>query len=307
MSSQITKSANKSVACAGFTIIEMVVTIVVSSILAIGIVGFIGDAVSGIDSASNRNQLASAGRVAIDRLAMELHNALPNSIRVTVPSSGDQCIEFIPVRAATSYIDPPFGALGDITFDVVRLVPDQEGVSGGYAVIFPNRIGQIYDGENVTDTGFPIRGPIEEIDDIQDSDPASVELSEVTLVSNHSFRRRSPNQRFFVVDQPVSYCVKGGKLYRYQQYGFHDVQTSTEEDALGVCGVSKCLPSYFIDLRKILITDSIDNTAPDPDVTAFTINSQTLNRNSLVSIVLNLAADGDTVILNHSVLTRSVP
>lgn len=302
MKKQTTDSSNKPIGCAGFTIIEMVVTIVVSSILAVGIVGFIGDAVTGIDSTSNRNQLASAGRVAIDRFTMELHNALPNSIRVTVPSTGDQCIEFIPLRAATSYIDPPFGAGGGTTFDVVRLVPDQEGVSGGYAVIFPNRIGQIYDGENATATGFPFRGPIEQITDIQDSTPASAELSEVTLVSNHRFRRRSPNQRFFVVDQPVSYCVKGDKLYRYQQYGFHDVQTSTE-DVAGVCGVARCLPSYNAVLGKILITDSIDNTG----LTAFTINTQTLNRNSLVSIVLNLTADGDTVTLNHNVLTRSVP
>jgi len=290
---------------AGFTIIEMIVTIVVSSIMAIGLVSFIGNSIEGIESSANRNQLASAGRIAIDRLAIEIHNSLPNSLRVSTVVAGDQCIEFVPVRATTSYIDPPFAAAGGTTFDVVKFEPDQDGVTGGYAVIHPDNIGRIYDGENATVTGFPFRGPIEEITDIQDSTVNPGVTSEVTLAANHRFRSASPNQRFFITEQPVSYCVKGDKLYRYSNYGFYDTQTAAEEEP-GVCEVAlgdRCLPNYLSAPDKLLISDSIDNAG----LTAFAVDSQSLTENSLVAIVFNLTSGGDVVLLNHDVLTRSVP
>ncbi|NQV71130.1 MAG: type II secretion system protein [Pseudohongiella sp.] len=298
----------------GFTVIEMIVAIVVSSIMAIGVVGFIGRAVDGIDSASSRNQLASAGRIAIDRLAMELHNALPNSIRVTptagLNATGDQCIEFIPVRAATSYINPPFLGLGSSTFEVVDFTPSQHTVTGGFAVIYPNRQDQVYDGDNgayAVWPNFASNRPIQEILDIQDS--VSADQSTVTLVIPHRFRLRSPSQRFFVADQPVSYCVVADKLYRYSDYGFFAAQVDVEESPTCIVTTpARCLPDYAAlsatpPRIKTLITDSVDNAG----LTAFRIDSPTLARNALIAIQLNFSSDGDSIILNHEILTRSVP
>lgn len=290
---------------AGFTIIEMVVAIVISAILAVGIVSFIGDSVNSVTTSANRNKISTSGRIALDRLAMEIHNALPNSIRATTAVGGDQCLEFVPVRAATSYIDPPFTAAGGTQFDVVDFLPSQENVTGGYAVIFPNRANRIYDGENATATGFAFRGMVEEIVDIQDATPAG-DLSEVTLVSSHRFRRRSPNQRFFVVEQPVSYCVKGDNLYRYTNYGFYDNQPDTEDGAGCSLGSSEnCLPNYTSAPDKMLITDSIDNATGS--LAAFTVGTQNLRRNSLLEMEINFTSNGDSIILNHDVLSRSVP
>lgn len=298
----------------GFTIIEMVATIVLTGIMAIGFVGYIGRTVDGINSASTRNQLASAGRMAIDRLAMELHNALPNSIRVTPTSglnaTGDQCIEFIPIRAATSYIDPPFLGMGGTTFEVVDFMPSQHTVTGGYAVIYPNRQNFLYDGDNGAYAlwpNFPTNRPIQEITDIQDS--ASADQSTVTLIKTHRFRRRSPSLRFFVAEQPVSYCVVEDKLYRYSDYGFFSTQVDVEES--GSCIVTtpaRCLPDYAAlsaspPRYKTLITDSLDNAG----LIAFTVGSQTLTRNALVAMELNFSSNGDAITLNHEVLTRSVP
>ena len=64
-----------------------------------------------------------------------------------------------------------------------------------------------------------------------------------------------------------------------------------------------CLPNYSAAPDKTLITNNIDNTG----LTAFSVGVQTLTRNSLVSLELNFILDGDTVLLNHDVLTRSVP
>lgn len=292
----------------GFSLIEMIVAIVVSSILAIGLVGYIGDSVDGFTTTANRNQLASSGRVAIDRLAFELHNALPNSIRVTsANAAGEQCIEFIPVRASTTYINPSFRGGGSSSFDVIEFNPLQQGATSGFAVIYPNRQNQLYDGDNGPSANwpdFPTRRPIQEISSITDS--ASPERrSTVTLVKNHRFQRRSPFQRFFLVDEPVSYCVVGDKLYRYTNYGFYTNQVDVEEEA-GVCEVAnndRCLPNYAAAPDKMLMTDSINNTG----LTAFAILDQSLRRNSLVSMEFNFERDLDSITLNHEVLTRSVP
>lgn len=292
---------------AGFSIIEMVLAIVISGILAVGIVSFIGDSVDSLTTTSNRNKISTAGRIAIDRLAMELHNALPNSIRATTATAGgDQCIEFVPVRAATTYLNPPFSGGGGTTFEVVDLTPSQHGATDGYAVIFPNRQNNLYDGDNgssVSWPNFPTRGPIEEIASIVAS--TSLNQSTVTLVKSHRFSRRSPSQRFFVVEDPVSYCVVGANLYRYTNYGFFRVQ-ETEEEESGVCEVAldqTCLPNYAAAPDKMLITNSLDNAG----LTAFTVSAQTLQRNSLVAIQLNFSANNESIILNHEVLTRSVP
>lgn len=291
----------------GFTLIEMIAAIVVGAIIVVGITDYIGRSVEGFDSSANRNQLATAGRTAIDRLAMELHNALPNSIRVTTATgAGDQCIEFIPVRSTTSYINAPVTGPGATTFDVVDFIPSEHGSTGGYAVIYPQDQDDVYDGDNGASTGwpdFPDRGPIQEIDNIADS--ASADQSTVTLVKSHRFQRRSPFERFFVTEDPVSYCISSGKLYRYTNYGFYQSQVSQEEES-GVCEVAsndRCLPNYAAAPDKMLITDSIDNTG----MTAFTVGTQTLSRNSLVSIDLNFTSEGDTVRLTHEVLSRSVP
>jgi hypothetical protein len=55
----------------------------------------------------------------------------------------------------------------------------------------------------------------------------------------------------------------------------------------------------------MLITDSIDNATGG--ITAFTVGTQTLTRNSLVEIEINVTSKGDSIILNHDVLSRSVP
>ena len=292
---------------AGFTIVEMIASIVIASILAVGIVEYIGDAVEGVDSTANRNQLASSGRTAVSRLAMELHNALPNSIRVRYVSANDQCIEFVPVLGSTSYINPPFTGSGGTSFNVVQFDPDLNGSSAGYAVIYPNNTADIYDGNNGSSSGwpnFPVRGPIEEISSIASG---GTNISTITLSKTHRFSRRSPNERFYVVTDPVSYCVKSDKLYRYTNYGFYDVQSSTEEQS-GVCQVASdqtCLPNYSAAPDKMLITNNIDNATAG--ITAFNVIAQALNRNALINIDLNFASDGDVVRLNHEVLSRNVP
>jgi len=117
------------------------------------------------------------------------------------------------------------------------------------------------------------------------------------------FNRRSPASRFFVVDEPISYCLSGSNLYRYTNYGFYSTQVTAEESpGCQVASDQRCLPNYAAAPDKTLITNSINSAA-----SSFSVGSQTLTRNALVSIELTFTSNGDSVSLSHEILTRSVP
>ncbi|ALO45167.1 PulJ/GspJ family protein [Pseudohongiella spirulinae] len=271
----------------GFTIIEIVATLLVSSILAVGIIGYIGDAVEGFATSGNRNKLATSGRVVVDRLAMELHNAVPNSIRITAAQpAGDQCLEFIPFVGATNYVDPPFTGPGGTEFEVIDFNPVLTAASpaGLQAVIYPINTQALYDG------GSP--GPRSLVDEIEDTGGADGKVT-VRLDASHRFSRRSPVARIYVAEQPVSFCLVGNRLFRYENYGFQSTQCTPSTPA--------CLPTTAPD-RK-LISLSIDNAS----LAAYDIIPATLRRNAIVSMEFNFTEQGDEVRLKHEVLMRNVP
>lgn len=271
----------------GFTIIEIVVTILVSSILAVGIVGYIGDAIEGFAASGNRNKLATSGRVVVDRVAMELHNAVPNSLRVTTAQAGgDQCLEFMPFSGATTYIDPPFTGSGGTEFDAIDFNPTLILASPAdvHAVIYPINTQDLYDG------GSP--GPRALADEIEDTGGADGKVT-ITLDATHRFSRRSPVQRFYIASEPVSFCVVGAQLFRYENYGFQSTQCTPATAA--------CLPTTAP--GRQLVSQSIDNTG----LSAFEIIPGTLRRNAIVSMDFTFTEAGDVVRLKHEVLMRNVP
>ena len=271
----------------GFTIIEIVVTLLVSSILAIGIVQYIGDSVTGFISTGNRNKLASSGRVVVDRIAMELHNAIPNSLRVTAAQAGgDQCLEFIPFSGASSYVDAPFTGGGGTVIDAIDFNPFLAlgSPAGVYAVIYPINTQALYDANNP--------GPLKLVDSIVDTGGADGKVT-VTLDSSHRFSRRSPVNRLYVAGQPVSFCLSGGNVFRYQNYGFRSAQCTP--------ATPTCLPTAAPD--RTLISQSLDNAG----LTGFSLMAATLRRNAILSMDLQFIELTDTVRLKHEVLMRNVP
>lgn len=272
---------------AGFTLIEIVVTMLISVILALGIVTFISDTVDGVLASGNRNKLTSSGRTVVDRLALELHNAVPNSIRATTADAdGDQCLEFIPFEAATNYIDPPFTGGGGDEFEVIDFNPALTYASpaGVQAVIYPDDTDELYTG------GSP--GPRALVDAITDTGGADGKVM-VYLDSTHRFARRSPVDRIYIAMQPVSFCLEDNNLYRYQNYDFQATQCDPN--------TASCLPTSVPDRQ--LISDTIDNTG----LAAFSILPATLRRNAIISMTLNFTSEGDVVQLKHEVMMRNVP
>lgn len=279
----------------GFTLIELVITILISSILAVGIISYIGDAVNGFVSSGSRNKLASSGRVVVDRLALELHNAVPNSVRVSSPNltNGNQCLEFIPFIGATNYLDAPFSSAGSsisaVTFNPSILMSTPAGV---YAAIYPIDTDDLYTAADP--------GPLTAVDAITTASGGRVtlnlDLAATVPVEAHRFSRRSPVDRLYLATQPVSFCIVEDKLFRYENYGFNTSQCLPAGQG-GPCDLPSTSPN------RALVSDSIDNTS----LTAFVVVAQSLRRNALVSVDVNFTDEFDVIRLKHEVLLRNVP
>lgn len=294
---------------AGFTLVELVVTLLTLSILAIGLVQFIFDSSQGYVQTAARNQVSAAGRLVIDRLAMDLHNAIPESVRVSAPltsitaygNAGDQCIEFMPIAAATTYRNPAFRpAARKAGFKVVDFVPSQVGVSGLYAVIYPTATAQLYGASFSGSTTEAIAA----VSAIADSNPSDG-LNEITTATTHRFLRTSPVDRLYLATTPVSYCLSGNRLYRYSDYGIDATQRMPQGPG-GACA-STCLPATTP--QRALISDQLDNSALTGGSSgqAFDIAGATRRRNAVIHLDLNFVLDGQTVRLNHEILQQNTP
>jgi MSHA biogenesis protein MshO len=87
----------------GFTLVELVAVIVLLGVIGAATTQFIISGVGIYQDASRRDGLSQMGRFAVERVSREVRNALPGSIRVNI-SAGTQCLEFMPIKGASSYL-----------------------------------------------------------------------------------------------------------------------------------------------------------------------------------------------------------
>lgn len=119
--------------CAGFTLVEMIVVIVLTGIVAGMVAVFIRSPVQAYVDTANRARLTEAADTAMRFFARDLRSALPNSVRVTAPDiNGVQYLEFVPTVGVARYRQyPPAVGVGDIldfntadnSFDILGTVP----------------------------------------------------------------------------------------------------------------------------------------------------------------------------------------
>jgi len=202
----------------GFTIVELVVVIAVTAILAAGAASFIRNPTQAYLDAESHANLTDKADTALRRMAREVRNALPNSVRVT-SSGADSFVEFIPVKAAGRYraevglnvADNPldFSLTAD-TFDVLgqavavsngdRLVIFNLGIEGSDA----------YEGSNIR--------PLQTFGT----------LSTLSF-SGGAFPQPSPSSRFYVVSTATSFAcdMTSKQLLMYSSYAIQSAQPSS--------------------------------------------------------------------------------
>jgi MSHA biogenesis protein MshO len=278
---------------AGFTLVEMVVVIAISGIIAAMVAVFIRYPVQGYLDAARRAQLAEAADTALRRLARDVRAALPNSVRV-VAVGGSTFLEFIPTLGGGRYRQFQTAAgSGDVldfntadgAFDVTGPVPVYRPTD--QLVIYnlgPNSAADAYGGSNrsAVTSANPAAGLFS-----SDGAPHTITFGAIPFPSP------SPAARFHLVQTPVSYeCAPdaanpgAGVLRRYTGYGFSAAQPTPPpvppaSRSILVAGVAECAIAY------------------DPSVTR--------TRTGLITVWLRLEAQGESVRLVHQIHVYNQP
>ena len=243
----------------GFTLVEMIVVIVITGIIAGIVAVFIRAPMQGYVDSARRAELTDVADTAVRRLARDIRTAVPNSIRTT--GCGVPCVEFLPTTDGGRYRAIAPGdtldfSVPDATFDVL---------GGSITVALGDHI---VVGSTQSDGNPPY---------LATTDAASIRrtVAAAGTVSNISVTATTnplpasarlwdadpPSQRFDVVDgtqDAVTYACEGtlgaldangngqARLVRHWKYGFNAAQAAPTggSSALLANNVSGCAISY---------------------------------------------------------------
>ncbi len=135
----------------GFTLIEMVMTIVIGSIITLGITSFIRIGMTGYADTIKRQRLQSQAQFVIEKMSREIRHAVPNSFEVT---QDDSCLSFFPTsltgfytRQGTDNIDFIVGNL-DESGNRYNTIPDNLRM-----IINPTHFDDFYNSSDDMDVG----------------------------------------------------------------------------------------------------------------------------------------------------------
>ncbi|WP_036304238.1 type II secretion system protein [Methylotenera sp. L2L1] len=215
----------------GFTLVELVVVITIVGILAGGVALFIGRPTQSFFDTERRADLSDRADTALRRMARDIRNGLPNSVRTTV-NGADSLLEFTPIlqagryRAAvgTNAADNPldFSDPADKSFNLYgttmtvantdSLVIYNLGIAGA----------DVYEGSN--------RRALN-----------TANNSNTLTFTGNSFPLASPSSRFYVVSTPVTYAcdMTLRVLWRYEGYAFQAAQPASIAALNNLAGVTR--------------------------------------------------------------------
>jgi MSHA biogenesis protein MshO len=268
-----------------FTLVELVIVMVVISILATGSVKFISQSAQGLVDSAERQSLASTASIAIEKVLRQVRGALPNSVR-TFDDGGNSCIEFVPILHSSEYLSVPI-IIAETDFEAIAF-DDADGTELGFVAVYPISENAIYGISPATVRSVSTNTASASVVGIP-----SANLQTITFSASSSYRfpTDSPEKRFYLVSQPISFCEDSiGRLWRYQNYGFHP--DSSEE-----------IPTSGAD--RILIADSLKVNS-----LSFNISPPQLQRNAVVRmslVIVNSSSNAKSINSSQEVQLRNVP
>lgn len=247
----------------GFTLVEMIVVIVLTGIVAGMVAVFLRAPVQAYVDSAARAELSDAADIAVRRIAREVRRALPNSLRV---SGGGATVEFFPTKSGGRYLaeedDEGTGYL-DFTdstkrsFTVVGQMPSPAIVPGTDSIVVYNLGPGIdradaYAGDNIALV-------------------SSVAGNVVTLASNPFASAgatapilSSPARRFQVVTGPVKFVCDLANRQLVRQWNY--APPATGDTAILATNVTACRFTYEANIantRSGLLGISLTLARPD--------------------------------------------
>ena len=265
----------------GFTLIEAIIVITITGIVAGMVAVFITAPVKGYFDSARRAELTDIADTAQRRISRDLRLALPNSVRV----SGGNYLEFLQTSGGGRYRAAPDNSGGGFVLDFTQpttsfdvLGPPVSTVPGAMNLIAVYNLGisgaDAYSADNTS--------------------PMSAGGNTVTI-NAFKFPFASPANRFQIISYPVSYVCAGvgtdasgngtGTLTRYWNYSITPAQPT----------------SFPSGTPSALLARNVSNCS-------FTYNPQVITqRAGLVSAWLQITQSNESVSLYYEVHVSNVP
>ncbi|EJO9870031.1 prepilin-type N-terminal cleavage/methylation domain-containing protein [Vibrio vulnificus] len=173
----------------GFTLVEMVLTLIVGSILVLGIAGFVELGTKGYVDSVDRQRIQIQAQFVLEKLSREFRHAVPNSF-----SDSGNCLSFYPIVYSGFYAVEG----NDIRFLIGNTNVTPPLANGLSLVINPSRQ------QDLVSDSFDVSGLI------NDAGYFAVSNQAASLESNSINRRHY----IFNANGRVEYCFTAGRISR---------------------------------------------------------------------------------------------
>ena len=280
----------------GFTLVELVITLVLTVIVVAFAAMFLSGPVRGYTDQSRRAELVDGASSALQRLTRDVRGALPNSIRLTPVGTGF-ALELLASTDGARYraTPPPADATRWLSFDAAD---DRFNAIGGFnsiAVPFSSTafVLSVYNagvpGADAWELANVITPPGTQIDIAVDT--VAGEHS-VTMTPPFRFAFPSPTQRVYLVEGPVAWiCDPGTRtLNRYSGYTIATDQLDRDSDA-----------------ELVGAGASATRVADDLAGCSASYSPGTAKRAALLTARIELERDGERIALSQQVHVENAP
>ncbi len=280
----------------GFTLVELVITLTLSTIVVSFMAVFISGPVRSYTDMARRAELVDLAENSLRRISRDVHRALPNSIRIRT-SGSVTALEMLNTLDGVRYRDRP--PPGDPSKRLQFAAPDDAFNSVGTFSNISRPFSSSTHFLSIFNVGVPgasayelanvITPPGTRID--IDTDTISGE-DNIRLTPAFKFAFPSPGKRLFLVDTAVSYLCDliAGTLVRYAGYTITADQTARDSNAeLLAAGATSTLIANRVDSCSMAY-------APG-----------TSQRAGLMTLAMSVADTGESVSLLHQVHVDNVP
>lgn len=272
----------------GITLIELVTVMLLLGILAVGVTTYLRLGASMYTEATSVQQVLQQSRFALERVSREVRGAVPGSVRVLANSSNSvNCVEFAPLAQSGIYRDLPLYPSRRNWIGVTTINTGWTTQSSQRLTVYPTDHTHLYFLNQNRSAN------IAAVQNAPDDADGNAHTRRISLADNAglqmSFSTESPQKRFYIANQPVSFCRQGSELKRYSNYGFV---------------ASQPLPP---NVPGEVMAVGINNAASEP---MFRYDAAILNRSAILHLFLRFgpAVDvGQDLYFNHEVHIPNVP